>query len=159
MAMFNWNIIAAVCENMGIGRDGELPWMLKKELAYFSKMTKLTQEPTKQNAVVMGRKTWESIPQKNRPLAGRINIVLSRQIKSFGAGVVACPCLESAIDVLSHPPWDETIETVWVIGGSSVYQKVMESSLCHKIYLTRILENFKCDVFLPEIPKDFVKVK
>jgi len=51
----------------------------RKEMAYFSRMTKCTKDSNKQNAVIMGRKTWESIPEKNRPLAGRINIVLSRQ--------------------------------------------------------------------------------
>lgn len=51
----------------------------RKEMTYFSRMTKRTKDSSKQNAVIMGRKTWESIPEKNRPLAGRINIVLSRQ--------------------------------------------------------------------------------
>lgn len=54
-------------------------YLLRKEMTYFSRMTKSTCDPHKRNAVVMGRKTWESIPERNRPLANRLNLVLSRQ--------------------------------------------------------------------------------
>lgn len=57
---------------------GGLPWKIPADLAYFKELTVRTSDPAKQNAVIMGRKTWESIPQKFRPLAGRLNIVLSR---------------------------------------------------------------------------------
>ena len=91
------NLIVATALNMGIGLNGQIPWRLKyynssllmflvvivwlfllrKDLALFAQLTKSTKDPSKENAVIMGRKTWESIPIKNRPLANRLNIVLS----------------------------------------------------------------------------------
>ncbi|XP_067003325.1 dihydrofolate reductase [Anabrus simplex] len=152
------NLIVAVSSNMGIGVNGDLPWRLKKELAYFSRMTKLTSDESKKNAVIMGRKTWESIPQKNRPLAGRVNIVLSRSILDLGEGVLVHNSLESALGSLNQSPLKDQIEIAWVIGGSSLYKEVMESSLCHRMYITRVLKEFECDTFLPEIKPSFTPV-
>ena len=94
-----FNLIVAACENMGIGVNGSLPWRLRKEMKYFATMTKRTENPEKRNAVIMGRKTWESIPQKFRPLAGRINVVLTRQ-EGYQAGnndVIVCKSLQVSI--------------------------------------------------------------
>lgn len=76
-------IIAAVTKSNGLGTNGQLPWKLPKEMAHFRKATNATGKCGKDattaiNAVIMGRKTWESIPTKFRPLKGRINIVISR---------------------------------------------------------------------------------
>jgi len=79
-------IVAATARNLGIGRAGTLPWpSLKGEMGYFARVTK--RAPTGKNAVVMGRKTWESIPPKFRPLNGRINVVISKTMKPDEAGV------------------------------------------------------------------------
>jgi dihydrofolate reductase len=75
------NIIAAVDKNFGIGKNNQLPWNLPKEYEHFVSLTTSTNEPGKLNAVIMGRKCWESIPEKFRPLKGRVNIVLSRTMK------------------------------------------------------------------------------
>uniref|UniRef100_A0A096LSG7 dihydrofolate reductase n=1 Tax=Poecilia formosa TaxID=48698 RepID=A0A096LSG7_POEFO len=78
------NGIVAVCPNLGIGKDGKLPWhpiRLSNEFAHFRKMTATPSVAGRTNVVIMGRKTWFSIPEKNRPLKGRINIVLSREYK------------------------------------------------------------------------------
>eukprot|EP01043_Picozoa_sp_COSAG02_P013258 COSAG02_NODE_527_length_20704_cov_120.745462_10_plen_104_part_00 len=71
-------IVAASRGSWGIGKDGGIPWQLPGDMAHFRKVTLETVDPERQNAVVMGRRTWESIPPKFRPLAGRINIVLTR---------------------------------------------------------------------------------
>ncbi|KAJ9579633.1 hypothetical protein L9F63_004712, partial [Diploptera punctata] len=123
-----------------------------KELAHFSKLTKQTKDKNKQNAVVMGRKTWESIPKKNRPLVSRINIVLTKQNIDFGDGVHVCNSFDDAVRKLSEPPLQDTIETTWIIGGSTVYKEAMLSPHCHRIYLTKVLKTFECDTFLPDIP-------
>lgn len=69
-------IIVAATRNNGIGQGSRLPWRLQKEMAYFAKITK--QAPSGHiNALIMGRKTWESIPKKNRPLVDRVSIVIS----------------------------------------------------------------------------------
>lgn len=146
------NVIVAVSENMGIGINGELPWRLKKEMAYFRRMTMCTNDSSKQNAVIMGRKTWESIPGKNRPLTGRVNIVLSRQNLMLGPNVMVCNSMDSALQRLQEPLLAGTIESAWVIGGSSVYREALASPHCFRIYLTKILKTFKCDTFLPEVP-------
>ncbi|MCJ1247995.1 dihydrofolate reductase [Trapelia coarctata] len=78
-------IVAATHHSFGIGRASTLPWPpLKSELAYFARVTRRA-PPRSINAVVMGRKTWESIPQKFRPLAGRLNVVVSRTIAECAA--------------------------------------------------------------------------
>ena len=75
-----FNLIVAACgKSLGIGLNGELPWRLKSEMKYFAETTSRTIDSNKINAVIMGRKTWESIPLKFRPLKNRLNVVLSRQ--------------------------------------------------------------------------------
>ena len=77
-ALRNFQLVVACTRQWGIGKAGTMPWKLKLDVAYFKALTTRTADPQKQNAVIMGRKTWESIPTKFRPLAGRINVVLSR---------------------------------------------------------------------------------
>ncbi len=88
-------LIAAASENMGIGKNNALPWRLKAEMKYFTRMTIDTKDPSKKNAVIMGRKTYESIPAKHRPLNDRINIILTSN-KDYEApeGVILCQSFE-----------------------------------------------------------------
>lgn len=74
------NLIVAVDSRGGIGRNGGIPWRLPHELVRFAQLTTATTDPEKKNAVLMGRKVWESIPSKFRPLKNRLNIVLSRKV-------------------------------------------------------------------------------
>ena len=75
-----FNLIVAACgKSLGIGLNGELPWKLQSEMKYFAETTSKTKDCDKMNAVIMGRKTWESIPLKFRPLKNRFNVILSRQ--------------------------------------------------------------------------------
>ncbi len=67
-------------DGLGIGKDGTMPWNLPGDMAYFKALTTQTRDSNKQNAVIMGRRTWDSIPAKFRPLSNRINIVLSRSL-------------------------------------------------------------------------------
>lgn len=147
------NLIVAVCENMGIGVNGGLPWKLKSELAHFARLTKETREEGKKNMVIMGRRTWESIPDKFRPLPGRVNMILSSKMSSNGVpeNVLVCSSFESAIKEVQKQPLADQIETVWVIGGSSVYQLALASEFCHRVYLTKINKVFDCDTFLPPV--------
>lgn len=73
-----FQIVVAATRKLGIGKGGTMPWKLPGDMAYFKELTSRTADPSKQNAVVMGRKTWESIPPKFRPLPGRVNVVLTR---------------------------------------------------------------------------------
>ncbi|XP_046653119.1 dihydrofolate reductase-like isoform X2 [Daphnia pulicaria] len=145
------NLIVATASNMGIGFQGTIPWRLKKDMALFAKLTKHTNDTNKQNAVVMGRKTWESIPEKNRPLSNRLNIVLSSLQQIENKNTLTCKSLESAMQLLQTPPYLDQIENIWIIGGASVYKEAMEHPSCHRIYVTHILKDFECDVFMPAI--------
>jgi dihydrofolate reductase len=151
------NVIVAACDNMGIGYKNALPWKLRKEMAYFARMTTFSENPgsSKKNVVLMGRRTWESIPEKFRPLKNRVNIVLSRgTLKETPSNVSTFKSWDEAIQNLSTSERQSEIDKVWVIGGCELFKMAMESSLCYRIYLTRIMQSFECDVFLPEFDKE-----
>ncbi|XP_042344742.1 dihydrofolate reductase [Plectropomus leopardus] len=151
------NSIVAVCPDLGIGHKGNLPWhpvRLSNEFKHFRKMTSTPSEEGKQNVVIMGRKTWFSIPEKNRPLNNRINIVLSRELKAPPAGAhYLAPDFSSALRLVDTE-LAEQADQVWVIGGSSLYKEMMESPGTRRLFVTQILKQFECDTYLPEISPD-----
>ncbi|XP_012285488.1 dihydrofolate reductase [Orussus abietinus] len=149
------NLIAAASENMGIGINGDLPWRLKSEMAFFTRMTTNTKDPNKKNVVLMGRRTWECIPKKYKPLRKRINMVLSTQTLHLKDEAIPCKSISDALSKISKAPLKDVVESIWVIGGSSVYRAAMESPNFHRLYLTKVLKHFDCDTFFPEIPNNF----
>ncbi|KAJ6641417.1 Dihydrofolate reductase [Pseudolycoriella hygida] len=161
MSQKKFSLIAAACENMGIGINGSLPWRLKNELKYFNQRTTKIDDISKKNALIMGRKTYFGIPENKRPLPGRLNIVLSATSKQsdYPAGVLLCRSFDEAIAKLADPSLSEEIENVWIVGGYSVYKEAMASPLCHRIYFTEIKASFECDAFFPNIPDDFKLVE
>ncbi|CAK1365234.1 unnamed protein product [Cercospora beticola] len=167
-------IVAATTKN-GIGRAGGLPWpMLKKDMAYFARVTKRVPVPkdtgslqsdklketmlsgTRQNLVIMGRKTWESIPPKFRPLKDRTHIVISSQdrasLQPIPDDVVVASDILSGLQTL-----EESIKAgkslpvgrAFVIGGSSIYKAALELPQLQRILLTRIEKDYDCDTFFP----------
>ncbi|XP_061586154.1 dihydrofolate reductase [Cololabis saira] len=150
------NAVVAACPDLGIGHRGQLPWhplRLSKEFAHFRRLTSSSEEG-KQNVVIMGRKTWFSIPEKNRPLRDRINIVLSRELKAPPAGAHHLAADFSSALALVETQLSERADQVWVIGGSSLYQEMMESRAPTRLFVTQILKQFECDTFLPDISPD-----
>jgi dihydrofolate reductase len=121
-------------------------------MAFFKKITSETKESTRKNAVLMGRKTWDSIPAKFRPLANRINIIISSTLEWTGEedDVYVVRSFEAAVRLLSSAHLTAQLERIFVIGGESIYKAALESSLCDRIYLTQVLQKFECDTFLPE---------
>jgi dihydrofolate reductase/thymidylate synthase len=109
---------------------------LPTDMNFFKTVTSLTTSATKKNAVVMGRRTWESIPDKFRPLRGRLNVVLTRSSrKSLGISpqhenVLVSDSFDSALALLAAPPLSSEVESVFVIGGGQVYRSVISLSLC-----------------------------
>ncbi|XP_013387146.1 dihydrofolate reductase isoform X1 [Lingula anatina] len=148
------NLVVAMCNNRGIGINGQLPWRLRGDMNFFKKITSETKDPDKKNAVIMGRKTWFSIPEKFRPLANRINVVLSREMKDSPDGAHISRSLEDALSLLSTPPLSDKVESLFVIGGSAIYEMALKSPQCHRIYLTRVMADFECDTFLPDFAQD-----
>ena len=144
-------------KNRAIGKDGQLPWTIKSDMKHFKDITLSGAPTTKCNAVVMGRKTFESIPEKFRPLPGRINVVLtsSATFKAdhrVGDEVITASSLQGAMEYLAAM---DTVEKVFVIGGQKLFEEGIESPLCEGISVTAIDNEIAgCDVFFPVIPAD-----
>ena len=152
------NLIVAMDAEGGIGKNGVLPWRIKKDMQYFASVTKNVSDQSKRNAVLMGRKCWESIPVTRRPLAGRLNIVLSRQLPAQKSDdYIVVNSLEAAMKLLSEPPFVDSIETIWNIGGAEIYDLALRENLVDEIHLTRIFKNFEADVHLKSL--DFSKME
>jgi dihydrofolate reductase len=143
-----FSIIAAADEKMGIGIGNSLPWRLKGDLKYFSDVT-TGAEPGKVNAVIMGRKTWESLPEAHRPLKGRINVILSRSDIELPQGAIHGSSLEDAMSKLDG---SDDLGKVFIIGGASLYAQAINNPDCEAIYLTEVRGEFRCDAFFPYIP-------
>lgn len=136
-----------------IGRAGEMPWHLPEDLAHFK-------ETTLNTAVIMGRKTWDSLPEKFRPLPGRINIVITRQIGLLLEGAETVASLEEALasvkarSVPNEPDVNEREVAAWVMGGGEIYRQAMP--LASELSVTQIdLEVTDADTFAPGIPESF----
>ena len=139
----NINIIVAYCKNNGIGLNNQLPWHYPSELKRFAKITK----GNGNNAVIMGRKTFESI---GKILPNRFNIVLSLS-KKFN-DCQTCESLEKALELCNEKKFDQ----IFIIGGQSVYEEALHKKLVHKIYATEINKDFDCDTFFPKISEQFI---
>ncbi|XP_010467360.1 PREDICTED: bifunctional dihydrofolate reductase-thymidylate synthase 1-like [Camelina sativa] len=149
-----YQVVVAATKEMGIGKDGKLPWNLPTDLKFFKDITLTTSDSSKKNAVVMGRKTWESIPTKHRPLSGRLNVVLTRSGGFDIANtenVVTCSSVDSALDLLALPPYCLSIERVFVIGGGDILREALNRPSCDAIHLTEIDTSIDCDTFIPGI--------
>lgn len=133
----------------------------RNEMKFFAETTKRKSDPNKTNVLIMGRKTWAGIPESRRPLPGRVNIVLSRNpdTSAYPKSVLVCKSLEEAIAATEEGDLQGKVESVWIIGGGSVYKEAMESPSCDKLYLTEVKKIFECDAFFPGVPKDFQEVE
>lgn len=150
-----FSVIAAVDNNFGIGKAGKLPWSLKGDMAHFKEVTTRELTPGRPNVVIMGRTTWESLPEQYRPLKGRQNVVLSRQADlALPAGVGRFQGLQEALKALQAMEVGE----VFVIGGGQVYEQAVKHEACNKIYLTHIQGEYDCDTRFPALPAGFEPV-
>lgn len=148
-------IITAFDSQYGIGKNGQLAWNLPSDLKHFKEITASVTNPAKKNALIMGRKTWDSLPQKFRPLPGRVNMVLSRESNiNLPSEVLFSKSLDDALNQLSSPG----IENIFVIGGAQIYALAIGHSLCQKLYVTHLQGEYGCDTFFPPISKDFFPI-
>ena len=152
-----FQVVVAADARWGIGRGGELPWKLPGDTKRFAELTTRTFEAGKTNAVVMGRKTWESLPAKFRPLPERLNVVLSRaaDARDFPPGVIVAGSLEAALSLLAPI---ESVETVFVIGGGEVYAEALSSPALDVVHLTRVECDAGCDAFFPPLDDALFRV-
>lgn len=147
-----FEIVVAMDEQRGIGVHGTLPWRLPGDMAFFKRTTSEA-APGKSNAVVMGRKTFESIPAKFRPLPGRVNVVLTRAPSADSAGGALHRA--SFEDALRELDGRTDIGRILVIGGGDVYAQALEHARCSVVHLTRVHGTFACDTFLPPFEARF----
>ncbi|CAN6686015.1 unnamed protein product [Malus baccata var. baccata] len=149
-----YQVVVAATREMGIGKDGKLPWRLPSDLKFFKDITVTTSDPAKKNAIIMGRKTWESILPEHQPLPGRLNVVLTRS-GSFdiatAENVVICGSMASALELLAASPYCLSIEKVFLIGGGQILREALNASSCEAIHITEIETNIECDTFIPAI--------
>lgn len=154
----SFKVIVAVAPDGGIGKDNQLPWKVPGDMKYFKHVTISTSDPAKSNAVIMGRNTWESIPAKFRPLPNRVNIVLSRNAEATFDQAHSATSLPAALSMLDGAEF-ENVESVFVIGGSSVYTEALASPLCSEMHITRILTPFECDTYFPGFDSSAFKME
>ena len=142
MTPLRLSILVAMAKNRVIGRDNRLPWHLPADLKHFKFLTM-------GQAIVMGRKTYESI---GKPLPGRANIVITRQTDYQIPGAVVVNSLEDALLVCEETSTTDTEN--FIIGGEKLYRQTIK--ICQRMYITEIQGNFDGDVFFPEFdPSDW----
>jgi dihydrofolate reductase len=143
-------IVVAADEAGGIGKNGQLPWRLSRDMAYFKKLTSEPPGPGLRNAVIMGRKTWDSIPDRFRPLPERINVVISRQASlRLVKDVIRAASFDRALAAIDALP---NIGRTFVIGGGEVFREAITHPELQCVYVTRVHATLDCDTFLAQIP-------
>jgi dihydrofolate reductase len=137
-------LIAAVARNGVIGKDNRLLWQLPEDMRFFK-------ETTQGHPVIMGRKTWQSLPPRFRPLPGRRNIVVTRDAAFAAPGAECVDSLDAALQRLRGEP------TVFVIGGAELYAQALP--LAQRLLLTEIDLDVEGDAHFPPWPReDYVEV-
>lgn len=134
------NIIVAIDIKNGIGKNGKIPWNYPLDLQHFRKLTL-------HNTVLMGRKTWDSLPLTVKPLPWRLNIVLTRNKK------LKFPKQVLVIHDFKLIPWNKIKGKLFIIGGQDIYKHTLKQ--CNRIYCTKIYNDYNCDRFFPEFLNDF----
>ncbi len=134
--------VVAMTRERTIGREGALPWRLPSDLRRFKRIT--TGEPGEEHAVIMGRATWMSLPDRFRPLPGRSNFVLSRTPGFVLPGAEVHSSIESALSSCQQ----QSITHVWVIGGREVYASALDH--LQVLHVTWVEAEVDGDVRFPE---------
>jgi dihydrofolate reductase len=139
-----FDIVLAADLDWGIGKANALPWpKLRGDLQHFKRVTSTATEG-RRNAIVMGRKTWESKEVAGKPLINRLNVVVSRGALVVPAGVVVARSVDDALTTGG-------VETIFVVGGAGLIREVIERTDLRYVYLTRIEQQFDCDVRIPDL--------
>lgn len=155
-------IVAISHSDRAIGVGGRLPWHIPGDLAAFAKTTKGAPPEGKINAVIMGRRTFDSLPARVRPLPGRLNVVLSRQRSQadFPENVL---CFRSLEDALLNLSARDDVNDIFVAGGESVYVDALAHPKCAALYITYVFMHPLgipgANAFFPDIDPDVWKTE
>jgi dihydrofolate reductase len=141
--------IVAMDEGRVIGNNGEIPWHLPEDLAHF-------RATTMGGTVIMGRKTWDSIPPKFRPLPGRTNIVVSRNPDqlSLPEGVLSAASPDEAIQLAKRTPMRDLGGAIWIIGGAQLYAALLP--FCDEVHCTCVPGTHPGEVTFPPFEKEYI---
>jgi dihydrofolate reductase len=143
-----FDVVVAADLDWGIGKANGLPWpKLSGDLAHFRRVTSAAPDG-KRNAIVMGRKTWESTEVKGRPLPRRLNVVITRGEIAVPPGVIVAGSLDAALAATAAAP---EIETTFVVGGAQIFREAFAHAALRYVYLTRVEGRFHCDTHLPDL--------
>ncbi len=134
------SIIVAISKNQVIGKNNQLIWHLPKDMKFFM-------DTTMDTVVIMGRKNYESIPKKYRPLKNRKNVIITRNKSYKAEGCIIVNSIDESLKVLNNIENKE----VFVIGGGEIYKKFLEKGLIDRMYVTHIDQYFDGDTFFPAI--------
>ena len=134
------SLIVAVSENKVIGKDNDLVWHLPTDMKFFK-------DTTKGHFVIMGRRNYESIPHKYRPLPKRTNVIVTRQDDYKAEGCVVVKSVEEAIELAQKAGDTEP----FVIGGGQIYKYAIENNLVDRIYLTRVHTEIDGDTYFEDL--------
>jgi len=151
-------LIVACALDGGIGKDNKIPWYIPGDLKHFKQLTTTCPDGF-MNAVVMGRNTFESLPEQHKPLPSRVNIVVSttlEQTSSSTSNIHVVRSLQEALELVGRLQY---VHKTFVIGGSRLYHEALEHPSCTKAFVTHVYHHFPCDVFFPMGPlfSDFTK--
>jgi dihydrofolate reductase len=138
------HLIYARARNGVIGKDNQMPWQLPEDLAHFKRVT--LGQP-----VIMGRKTWDSLPARFRPLPGRVNIVVTRQSDWHAEGALRAGSIEEAVRLCGDAP------QAWIMGGAEIYRQA--EPLASTAVVTEIDADFEGDAFAPTLASDWQEVQ
>ena len=133
-------LIVAMDSKNGIGKNNDLMWHLPNDMKFFK-------ETTTGHIVEMGRKNFESIPEKFRPLPNRENVVLTRNVDYTAEGVKVFHSLREVITFYEN----EDNRTVFIIGGGEIYKEALRIDCVDEMYVTHVDKSFDADTFFPEI--------
>lgn len=132
-------LIVAMDLERGIGRDNDLMWHLPNDMKFFK-------DTTKGEIVVMGRKNYDSIPEKYRPLPGRENVILTRTTGFEAENCEVFNSLEACMEFYKN----EMERTVFIIGGGQIYKLALEAGIIDEMYITHINHKYGADTFFPD---------
>jgi len=153
--MKDFSIILAVDNENWLWNNNDLAWDIPEDRKYFKNITTRTQDKDKQNAVIMWRKTWESIPEKYRPFKHRQNFILSKSYQNNTKnpyGAFQFQDIDVCLKEISKNPH---IENIFVIWGGQIYNAVLSHPHFKKAYITRIYHKYHCDTFFDGLWLDF----
>ena len=142
------SLIVAVANNGVIGKDNDLIWHLPNDMKFFK-------QTTTAHHVIMGRKNFESITERFRPLPNRTNVIITRNSDYKAEGCVVVNSVEQALEVAKQNGDKEP----FIIGGGQIYKLALEANLVDKIYLTKVHHAYDGDTFFPELGNDWKEVE